>query len=326
MSRKALIYIRTSPGADNRDIDVMRTLTQAQKEITSIDVSQFMQYQYDDPEKVEYMLLLDPVRHSLIFTEPGENLFPALGAALRNYGRHITSDSVYKLKAKWESVIRRLLQIGVDLHAPVPREYRFRPDSHPSTLSPYGTPLEELFTDTTAAGEAKDAANAWLHILSTEGIDTLTYLEKEKALHATQSMFFCAHHTVGYQPRQLIFNLEEAPAVHADWWIDPECSIFLVRQEFKDMNILCNYYSHLSYGWPSYADHTWKVVWPISYPRWSDSFEPYSLHRVNHATWERLSQRAQERADRRWQKKARKAARLNGTQPHSSMPGAWPEQ
>lgn len=254
--------------------------------------------------------------------------------ALRYYGRHFNTGSVIHeplgkvFSAKWESVIRRLLRIGVDVHAPVPREDSFQPDAYPCSLNPYGTPLDELFALTTTADEAKNAADAWLHILSTEGIDILTYLDKEKALHATRPMFTCPQRSCNYTPRQLVFSLGEAPSVYADWWIDPECSTFLVRQEFKDMNMLTEEDVLPWFGSQYNDDSKWTSVWPINYPRWSDwpyLFSQFYDFTEDHATLKQLRERAQERADRRWHKKARRAARLSGTRAHPSMPGAWLE-
>ena len=336
MSRKPLIRLTyLDLNRSDRRIDVMRTLVQAQDEVSCTDVSGFIKgCNSDNIEIAELMLSLDSVRETLVFNEWGEDLYPALGAALCGYGAHIADKSVLRdfstpaYLATWESIIRKLLHIGVDVHAPVLRDdflHSFQSESYPCTLSQYGTPLDELFTYTTTAGEAKEVADAWLQILSTEGIDILTYLEKEKALHATQAMFTCPGLCYYYLPRQLVFNLGEAPSVHAYWWIDPECSTFLIRQEFKDTNIITGKGDNTLLEWQQYDTTYWKRKWPIDYPRWSNILEPWILGGKEHATWKRLSERAQERADRRWHKKARKAARLTGARVHSSMPGAWPE-
>lgn len=283
-----------------------------------------------DAGLVDYVLSLDSVQY--VLASEG-CLYPALGSALRNYGTLFADDDSVSLAyakqpllATWESLIRRLLQIGVDIHAPVARGYYFEPDSYPCTLSPYGTPLDELFTVTKTAGEAKDAADAWLQILSTEGIDVLTYLEKEKALHDTQPIFTCPKRCWDYKPRQLVFGLGEAPAVYADWWIDPESPASFIRQEFRDMNIITtDFCLGTRLEWREYSNSGWNLTWPLRHPRWSNALKPYYGDVEDRATWTRLKQRAQERADRRWQKKARKAARMNGRQAQSSMPGAWPE-
>lgn len=336
MSRKPFILPEYSgDDANHQAIDTIRTLTQAQDEVSSADVSGLICWHDSKPEIVEYILSLELVQDTLVHAGGEGNLYPPLGAALRNYGAHIASDSVnwefpaQAFPAKWESIIRKLLHIGVDVHAPVPREDLFhssQSEIYPCILSAYGTPLDELFTYTRTAGEAQDAVATWLQILSTEGVDVSAYLEKEVALHATQPMFTCSQKRfVGYPPRQLFFNLGEAPTVYADWWIDPECSTYLVRQEFKDTNILTDYGDIMWEGWKRYDNFLWKRVWPIGYPWWSDSSKPPMYLREDLAKWEQLSARAQERADRRWQKKARKAVRQNGTRIQFSMPGAWPK-
>ena len=344
MSRKALSFLghfgalsfveHFGVDASHRAIDTVRTLTQAQDDVSSNDVVDMISWPESSPELLECILWLELVQDNLVHADGGENLYPALGAALRNYGAHIASDSVdwefpvQAFPAKWESIIRKLVHIGVDVHAPVLREDFFhlsQSESYPCTLSAYGTPLDELFTYTKTAGEAQDAADAWIQILSTEGVDVLAYLEKEVALHATHPMFTCPQDCYDYPPRQLVFNLGEVPTVYADWWTDPECSTYLVRQEFKDTNILTGHDKFLWGGWRKYEKSTWKSVWPISYPLWSDSLKPRAYDSEDPAAWERLNERAQERADRRWQKKAMKAAGRNGTKFSSSMPGAWPE-
>ena len=349
MCSKALTCIGAL-NADGHVLDTVRTLALAQDEVSSTDVSRFLAKALScNLEIADGVLSLDPVRDSLAFTEREEELCPALGAALRNYGAHITSNLDFwetqsqihitsnldfwetqsqTYPAKCESIIRKLLRIGVDVHAQVPRGRFFhslQSDSFPCTLSPFGTPLDELFTHTTTTEEAKDVSDAWLTILSTEGIDVSAYLEKEAALHATRQMFTCPQDCDICPPRQLVFELGAVPTVYTDWWIDPQGALSLLRQEFKDTNILNRHVWFMWETWRDYDNSTWKSVWPISYPTWSEFLEPWRGRVEDHATWERLSARAQERAYRRWQKKARIEARRNGTHADSSMPGAWPE-
>ena len=76
-------------------------------------------------------------------------------------------------------------------------------------------------------------------------------------------------------------------------------------------------------GWDYQQWDKWEEMWPMMYPAWSDYFRcfggciddpevrlPYEL--------------AQERANRRWEKKAMKAARAQGLKKRERMPGAWP--
>ena len=324
MSRKPLLYLGSDIDADHRRVDIARTLSQAQEEISSSDVTNFIIY-YSGPKVVlELLLSQDSVQQELILNEGEENHYNVLGATLLIYGSFFASPDPAFL-SRYESIIRRLLRIGVDVHAPVLRGHNFQPDDYPCSLNPYSTPLDELFKYTRAADQAKDVADAWLRILSTEGKDVLTYLEKEKALHATRPMFTCPRFCYNYPPRHLVFSLGEAPSVFADRWINPDCSTSLLFQDLKDTNILEEYSIFRYIEWQEYLDSEWKSVWPINYPRWYESLKPSILFETDDATTDRLRQRAQERANRRWHRKARKAARLNGTRTHTSMPGAWSE-
>ena len=273
---------------------------------------------------VDLLLSQDSVQQELILNEEGESLNNVLGVTLRGYGGFFATPEPALLN-RYESIIRRLLRIGVDVHAPVPRLSAFQSDDYPCSLEPYSTPLDELFMHTRAAAEAKDAADAWLRILSTEGKDVLAYLEKERVLHATRPMFTCPQSCYKYPPRHLIFSLGKAPSVYADWWINPECSTSLLLQEFKHMNILAEYRSPWLMKWQEILDSRWKSTWPINYQRWDEPSAPFLHPEIDLGTRKHLRQRAQERADRRWHEKARKASRLNGTRTHTSMPGAWPE-
>ena len=67
----------------------------------------------------------------------------------------------------------------------------------------------------------------------------------------------------------------------------------------------------------------WKEVWPLRYPEWSD-FLRYRWGDIDDPEMQLLHERAQERANRRWEKKSMKAARAQGLKKRDRMPGAWP--
>lgn len=69
------------------------------------------------------------------------------------------------------------------------------------------------------------------------------------------------------------------------------------------------------YSWIPW--HEWETLWPLGFPVWSDRI--YAPHI---APGTRLL--AQERANRRWEKKMMKAARAQGVKKRDRMPGAWP--
>ena len=115
-------------------------------------------------------------------------------------------------------------------------------------------------------------------------------------------------------PRQLIYRWGGNPSVSWDWWIDPNSSTYLVREEFKFMT--CP--SHGSYLRPW---REWEFYWPWCYPAWFT--DPVFLHEYR-VSRQQLYDRAQERANRRLKKKALKAARAQGFKNQDRMPGAWP--
>ncbi len=285
---------------EQRKVDTVRILAQAQEDISSTNVSLFFECYYGPADAAYWMLSLYSVQYEILLAENEGEIYPPLGSALRAFGRG-------EDQTGWETFIRRLISIGINIHARVPRGRCFDPYQYPYPLSPYGTPLDELFTNTGTAVEAKSAGDAWLQILSTEGYDVLAYLEHEEALHATQPPITCP--SICYLsdmrdvPRQLVFDLGENPTVYAEPWMDPESSIFLVHQAFKDTNIFANSYSHRGKG-----------SWPITYPKWYSCWpDPDEDAPAN-----------ERRADRRRQKKAMKAARRNRKQNPARMPGAWP--
>lgn len=117
-------------------------------------------------------------------------------------------------------------------------------------------------------------------------------------------------------PRQLIYHWGSNPSVSWDWWIDPNSSTYLVREEFKHMDVMT------SDCWMPW--NTWETLWPLSYPAWSDHYEYCLAFGYYPETWQLLYKKAQERANRRVKKKAMKAARAQGLRKRDQMPGAWP--
>ena len=281
-------------------LDTCRILAQSQQEISRTDVSQFFEALSGPVGLADWMLSQYAVQYELSHTEQEEVIYHPLGTALRGYGEQ------YKDKEEWESFIRRLIRMRVDIHAPMPRHYHFDPQEYPCALSPYGTPLDELFTHVHTSWDAKVVADAWLRILSSEGYNVLAYLENEKALHATQLPLTCHYRCYGKVPMQLIFDLGEDPSVYAEPWIDPESSTSIIREELKNSNILGNCDCIPGVLFPEWC-------WPLIYPKWSDNMN-----------YPAAALTAKQREERRWQKKVIKAARRNSTLVSSKMPGAWP--
>ena len=69
--------------------------------------------------------------------------------------------------------------------------------------------------------------------------------------------------------------------------------------------------------------HDWEPIWPLWFPAWSNDDNRFSSVDA-YWEWQRLNERAQERANRRLRKKSEKAARAQGLKRRDRMPGAWP--
>lgn len=120
-------------------------------------------------------------------------------------------------------------------------------------------------------------------------------------------------------PRQLVYQRGSNPSVSWDWWIDPNSGAYLVREEFMYMDILGP-----DYRWWCYQ---WEELWPLRYPEWSDYLRCHvsdTDYPELNSVYKRAHERAQKRANRRWEKKSMKAARAQGLKRRDRMPGAWP--
>lgn len=115
-------------------------------------------------------------------------------------------------------------------------------------------------------------------------------------------------------PRQLIYQWGSTPSISWDWWIDPSSSTYLIREEFKYMSMLCEEFLT--------PPNDWATLWPLRYPAWSDHYQCYES--IDESYRRLLYELAQERANRRWEKKMLKAARAQGLKKQDRMPGAWP--
>ena len=276
-------------------LDTLRTLTQAQDGLSISDISNFFRDYQGSLERVEFILSQDTIKYEIDCSN--EACFPPLATALRSY---IGLPSEI-------SLIQNLIRRGVDLHAPV----RYL------AVDSYSTPLDELFSTTTTPYEARVKADDWLQILSSEGYDVLAYLQEERHLHIIQEHSINPNWNLGLAdtPRRLVFELKNKPSVHWEWWIDPESPAFLLFEEFKQLNSTSPCSIRVWFSW--------EERWPFEYPAWSkrQSSMPWrEWKRVKQS----LRQRAQERANRRLEKTARKLAQAQGIKWRSHIPGAWP--
>lgn len=166
-------------GLEERSVDTLRLLTQSRIEISSWDMSDFWRGYQGPVEGAEFMFSHDSIQSESDISD-ADHLFPLLATALRKYGAK---------PSEWERFLRFILRRNADLHSPVSRMGKVYHHSGVNTLckiTEYGTPLDELFSKTETPFEGAVAADRWLQILSSEGYDVVTYLEKEQALHAAQ--------------------------------------------------------------------------------------------------------------------------------------------
>ncbi len=221
---------------------------------------------------------------------------------------------------QWESLIRRLLRTGVDVHESINRSSKFNGRNFPYEIPEYGTPLDEMFDGTDTPAESRALANGWLEILRSEGYDVVAYIEKEHALHYTRPQISLPRYMSIYwgNSRELLFSFdEENPRLSWDWWVDPASSTYLIRSTFKHMLMLSEVH-----GDPV----SWEENWPFRYPPWHeawlDFYDPSYLDDEASIKWRQHRDTAHQRANRRLQKRHAKQMRRRGLK-YPRMPGAW---
>ena len=297
-------------------------LAQHQDDISTTDISSVVS-SYWGPFEAANMLLSQELLPLGVSDATEDTVsFPPLAMALRSYAAWTIQGQTAGSEG-WESLIRKLIRRGSDLHAPVPQSHTHVQAWFPSQRPYYLTPLDELFTSTGTPAEAKSAADGWLRILSSEGYDVVAYLKKEMDLHAPQfqltfpskgSMYFSGPY---FLPRELTFVLDDSqPSVYWDWWIDPASSTYLIRSELKQMVMI----SRMHVGF----DRDWEDSWPFIYPAWYMDGKWGYTDKEKMAKWHRLHDNAKRRANRRLQKAHAQTARLQGLR-YPNMPGAWQE-
>ena len=227
---------------------------QAQEDLSDFDFSRWFDDYDGPPEGAELILSQELAQYWISFADKTDPLYPPLASVLRLYAKNSRS---------WEPLVRTLIRYGADIHAPVRRSLRDPGHyKYPCPVAQYGTPLDELFMYTLDPLEGERVASSWLQILASEGRDILAYLEMESVLHPRPiQLTHPSYLTVGYDnERQLIFNLEAHPSVTWDWWINPGCSTYLLRKEFKSMAL------RPRDSW--LIMEPWTEAWPIRYPEW----------------------------------------------------------
>lgn len=306
-------------------VDTIRLLAQTQELLSTTDIEECAANYRGPPQGVELILS----QQCELEDGPAQGVVSGsahhFAAAVRNYGRG---------NKAWEPLIRRLIQKGVNIHDRVGLdwisysgsdaqiEYEL---SSTGNIVGYGTPLDELFRDSRDPSESKESAVAWLHILSSEGIDVRAYLMEEAAIHTAQNQLTWRNRMSG-RCRRLCYETEETPRV---WWEScpsPFSRIHLVQAEFSESNFYL-FDWELGYYYPM----CWQDRWPFDHPEWSDDPRMWEDPQSEHCYWKRSSEHqrlgllAQERAERRIVKRAQKLARGQGRWTRSQMPGTWIE-
>lgn len=303
-------------------VDTLRILGQAQKEVSALDM-QDLWYLFSGPAR-DVELLYRQWSGFIELQEEDSQLACShiLTKALWEYGQG---------RLEWEYLIRQMILKGVDLHGRVchacsdePNERclggeKERRSTRKDRRSTHGTPLDELFKETVSPYGAETAAQNWLSILRSEGVDVVAYLANEFASHATQQQLTYSGGD-GTTRRQLVFNFGANPTVWWEWLLDPESGAYLAREEFKGMYTLWD--DHESIG--PLTDPV-RDISPFDYPDWSFERMPI-VREMKDVPLEYVHRMhdAKDRLDRRWKKKASKLARARRTKGPRKIPGAWP--
>ena len=299
----------------NTMIEIGILLARAQDDLSAFDISMWFQEYDGPPEGAELILSQDLAQYHIRSADDEDPCYPALAGILRLYATD---------PAPWESIVRRLIRYGADVHAPVRRDLTDLDQSeYDCPLKPYGTPLDELFLYTHDPLEGQAAANSWLQLLASEGHDIPKYLETESVLHIdSMQLTHPSYRPVGYDnERKLVFDLEARPSVFWDWWINPNSSTFFLREEFRLMAIT------MPDGF--LIAQSWKEAWPIRYPAWDKLHQSYGIGDAQSSSRhkefrKKLLELANARTAKRLAKKARKKARAEKYKGPRKIPGAWP--
>ena len=290
---------QSKPVTDNM-IEIARLLTQAQEDLSAFDISMWFRGYEGPPEGAVFILSRELAEYYICSADKTDPLHPPLASILRRYAKD---------PELWEPLVRTLIRQGANIHAPVRRILRDSDQyKYPCPVAQYGTPLDELFIYTLDPLEGERAANGWLQILASKGLDVLAYLDIESTLHPLPiQLTHPSYLTVAYDnERKLIFNLGAHPSVAWDWWINPSSSTYALREEFKTMA--------LSPRNPRLIMEPWSRAWPIRYPAWVGDVPLGSRYR-----------KFQELAEARSTKKAKKLAWVQRCEGPRKFPGSWPD-
>ena len=323
----------------NKIVDTFRALAQYQDDISASDLASATFSYEGPPEGVDILLAHSSLHFERFDIAESIDTAPPLAVALRCYSRTFFFENSSRLnnnlcvpqaaylseRKQWESLVKRFILKGADLHVPVPRKDYGPSNYFPFQVSEYGTPLDVLFQFSETPEEARTIGDEWLGLLASKGHDVVAYLKEEMALRAPEhQMTYPTPYISKELPlalRELQFTFDDAgPCVWWDWWIDPTSDVDLLEREFKQMvKHTCVLAGEF---FPFLID-----TWPFQYPVWYDNPEKLAQDWLGKgmepAERRRRAHFAMQRANRRLEKRDAKNKYSKGSR-YSQMPGAWP--
>ena len=301
-----------SPPTTNDIVDTFRVLIRAQDEFSALDM-EGIGYMYNGPpEGVELLL----GHRSILLGVPDED-----GRAISAHIFALALSHFGKGFIQWEPLIRKLLQEGVDIHGrvrpPTLRDsYHGEDNSNRMSSEFFLTPLDELLAHTRTPFDAKEVADAWLRILSTEGYNIVAYLKREFVEHMACQQLIPTVLGGSLLRRSLVFHIESDARVYWDWNIDPASPSSLLHHDLR--MLFASEDNHIIL-----QSDPWHSVWPFNYPASAPNRSLWSWTKDN-PEWEGAYNLANERADKRSERKHRKAGRAQKPVDWPMVPGAWP--
>ena len=300
----------------NCQVSTARIILSMTYDITLEDLD--LSFSILDRESIEAAELLLSAYESQYDSNRGKYLF--VSAALRGFGLRCGL-GLEELQACVKRAISK-----IDLFQDV-SDLQFKSHVRGRTL------LDELFKNTGCPFAAARLAKDWLSMLAEAGYDIYNYLEKEQQIHAKDDCLTKNYWLYGFHPgeRQLVFQLNDNPSVHWEWWSSAESPGRLVCHEFRNMNPAHEW-------WPTYrrTSAAWKKTWPFIYPVWAEMHIPGCVPFLRYRregnrndsgdgwkSWWKKSDNAEHRHARQ----ARKKYPEHFKQPIeiSAVPGAWVE-
>jgi hypothetical protein len=205
---------------------------------------------------------------------------------------------------QWKSIIFDLIDLGSNLQ---------RGSKKGTTI------LDDLMNGADTPFKSKVLGLAWLDILTELRLDVAEYLRTEHCIHFDPSKslpMLEGNEETDFRARRLIVS-EEPPAISWDWFIDANGKAFEVLEEFKNFGPGAVDRVDWYHGCPMLCN------WPFFYSRW-DFYWTRASFRTRNEDPPAIVQLAEDRFERRWQKKAMKLARAQGIlQRGPKVPGAW---